>query len=57
MKWFKKIWSIFSLKERLKLLQEKADEAERKGNLVLAVKYYHEIEILETKIEDRRHGL
>ena len=54
MNWFRKMFGILSSLERkklkLELVQKKAFEAQRNGNLTLAGKYLLEAEALETEI-------
>ena len=39
-------------KDRLQSLKAKAAKHERVGNLVMAASFYHDIEMLETEIEE-----
>ena len=54
MNWFRKMFGILSSLEKkklkLELVQKKAFEAQRNGNLTLAGKYLLEAEVLETEI-------
>tara|TARA_E500000331_G_C17170362_1_gene675800 strand:- start:727 stop:909 length:183 start_codon:yes stop_codon:yes gene_type:complete len=54
MKWFRNLFGILNSLERkkrkLELIQKKAFEAQRNGNLTLAGKYFLEAEVLETEI-------
>ena len=54
MNWFRKMFGMLSSLERkklkLELVQKKAFEAQRNGNLTLAGKYLLEAEVLETEI-------
>ncbi len=56
MEWIRRLLGIKSPVERKRLkltkLREKALKAERKGDIRLAGKYYHEAEFLETVIAE-----
>ena len=56
MKWIRKLFGIKTplarKQAKLKLIRDKAFQAQRNGKLSLAGKYYHEAEMLETEIAD-----